>query len=319
VIAFNLRNTMRAAERSVRCGSSYPFASREGDCIMADTLTPLTAGKLDELFNWFKGKSCVVAFSGGVDSATLANALVLANDQGLLKIPPVGYFAGSFTSTELERSEARRVAAEIGLPLVEIESKEFDNPNFVANTQDRCYWCKKIRFSELRDIAQRDYGDPNGEKIMLVDGANATDSEDFRPGQRAAKEVGVRSPLAEVGLTKPEIRELAGFWNLSIAKKPSTPCLATRLAYNIPLSNELLRQVEAAEIAIMSFGVSTCRARIDAPKAVRIELPEEEIDAFLSPETRKKLVAKLRAIGFNFISLDLEGFFSGKNNRSISA
>lgn len=284
---------------------------------MSDRLSSQTQEKLERLVDWFRGKACVIAFSGGVDSTTLAKALVVANERSLLKMPPVGIYAESFTSTEAEKIGVRRVASEIGLPLVVVESNEFDDPRFVANTPKRCYWCKKIRFSALRDLAQRDYGDPIGERIIVVDGSNASDEGDYRPGKLAAEEVGVRSPLAEVGLKKPEIREIAAHWGLSIAEKPSTPCLATRLAYNMPLSNAVLRQIEEAELAIKSFGVTTCRARIDAPKAIRIELPEKEIELFTRPETRKKVVEKLLSLGFNFISLDLEGFFSGKNNRSI--
>ena len=284
---------------------------------MSDRLSSQTQEKLERLVDWFRGKACVIAFSGGVDSTTLAKALVIANERSLLKMPPVGIYAESFTSTEAEKIGVRRVASEIGLPLVVVESNEFDDPRFVANTPKRCYWCKKIRFSAIRDIAQKVYGDPNGENIVVVDGSNYSDADDYRPGVKAAVEVGVKSPLAEVGLIKSEIREIARFWNISVAEKPSTPCLATRLAYNMPLSNEILRLVEKAELAVKSFGVSTCRARIDAPKTVRIELPENEIELFLSSEKRKRMVSLLRELGFNFISLDLEGFRSGKNNRAL--
>ena len=284
---------------------------------MTRKLSSQTETKLNQLFEWCRGKACVVAFSGGVDSSVLAKALILAYERSLLKIQPVGYFAESFTSTELEKTEARSVASEIGLPLIVLESKEFDDPRFVANTPKRCYWCKKIRFSAIRDLAQRIYGDPNDESIVVVDGSNYSDASDYRPGVQAAVEVGVKSPLAEVGLNKSEIREIARFWKISVAEKPSTPRLATRLAYNTPLSNDVLRSIENAELAVKSFGVSTCRARIDAPKTVRIELPENEINLFLTTENRKRLVALLRELGFNFISLDLEGFFSGKNNRAL--
>ena len=284
---------------------------------MTGKLSLQTETKLGLLFEWFRDKACVVAFSGGVDSSVLAKALIVAYERSLLKIRPVGFFAESFTSTELEKTDVRRVASEIGLPLVVLASKEFDDPQFVANTPKRCYWCKKIRFSAIRDIAQKVYGDPNGENIVVVDGSNYSDADDYRPGVKAAVEVGVKSPLAEVGLIKSEIREIARFWNISVAEKPSTPCLATRLAYNMPLSNEILRLVEKAELAVKSFGVSTCRARIDAPKTVRIELPENEIELFLSSEKRKRMVSLLRELGFNFISLDLEGFRSGKNNRAL--
>ena len=204
------------------------------------------------------------------------------------------------------------------MPLVVLASKEFDDPQFVANTPKRCYWCKKIRFSSIKELAQRDYGDPNGAEVTVVDGSNLSDLGDYRPGVQAANEVGVKSPLAEVGLIKSEIREIARFWNISVAEKPSTPCLATRLTYNMPLSNEALRQVENAELAVKSLGFTTCRARIDAPKTVRIELLENEIKDLINSEKRKKIVVLLRELGFNFISLDLEGFFSGKNNRALS-
>lgn len=285
---------------------------------MTGKLSLQTETKLGLLFEWFRDKACVVAFSGGVDSSVLAKALIVAYERSLLKIRPVGFFAESFTSTELEKTDARRVASEIGLPLVVLASKEFDDPQFVANTPKRCYWCKKIRFSSIKELAQRDYGDPNGAEVTVVDGSNLSDLGDYRPGVQAANEVGVKSPLAEVGLIKSELREIARFWNISVAEKPSTPCLATRLTYNMPLSNEALRQVENAELAVKSLGFTTCRARIDAPKTVRIELLENEIKDLINSEKRKKIVVLLRELGFNFISLDLEGFFSGKNNRALS-
>ena len=284
---------------------------------MAGKLSIQTETKLDSLFKWLKDKACVIAFSGGVDSSVLAKALTIAYERSLLKIRPVGFFAESFTSTELEKKDARRVASEIGLPLVVLASREFDDPQFVANTPKRCYWCKKIRFSAIKELAQRDYGDPIGEEVIVVDGSNSSDLGDYRPGVQAANEVGVKSPLAEVGLVKSEIREIARFWDVSVAEKPSTPCLATRLAYNMPLLNETLRQIESAELAVKSLGFTTCRARIDAPKAVRIELLDNEIEILINSEKRKKIVASLRELGFNFISLDLEGFFSGKNNRAL--
>ena len=280
-------------------------------------LNAVLAAKLEKIYEWTSGRACVVAFSGGVDSATLAKVLTIAFQRGLLKVAPVGYFAESATSTALERSEARRVANEIGLLLRTVESSEFDEPRFVENNPKRCYWCKRIRFSALKTLAQREVGTPNQVEITLVDGSNFDDNDDYRPGVQAAREVGVVSPLAEVRLTKSEIRQLAEYWGLSVAQKPSTPCLATRIAYNIPLEDSILRKIEGAEIAIKELGASTCRARVDAYDAVRIEVPESEIKLFLNGDVRKKVVEALLKIGFNFISLDLEGFASGKNNRSI--
>ncbi len=285
---------------------------------MTTEISPELAAKLENLFAWLRGRACAIAFSGGVDSVTLAKILMIAFDRNLLTVAPVGYFAESATSTSLERFEARRIADEIGLKLHTIESSEFNDPRFVENNPKRCYWCKRIRFSALKELAQRELDASKRIEITLVDGSNADDTGDYRPGIQAAREVGVASPLAEAEITKEEIRLLAARWNLSVAQKPSTPCLATRIAYGIPLANDVLRRVEAAELAIRAFGASTCRARVDSYDSVRIETPEEEIDRFLNAESRRRLVADMRAIGFSFVSLDLEGFQSGKNNRTIT-
>ena len=278
-------------------------------------LDPLLAEKLNKLYDWAKGRACAIAFSGGVDSTTLAKALVERQD--LLAVPPVGYFAESASSTELEKSEARRVANEIGLELRVVQSTEFDDPKFVENSPKRCYWCKKIRFSALKELAQHELGDPINASIALLDGSNADDSGDYRPGMQAALEVGVESPLLEAGLNKSEIRALADYWKLTVAQKPSTPCLATRIAYNLSITNDLLRKIETAEIAIKKAGASTCRARVDGPTSIRIEVPEAEIERFAQRETRLAIIEQMRDLGFFFISLDMEGFASGKNNRAI--
>jgi uncharacterized protein len=179
----------------------------------------------------------------------------------------------------------------------------------------------------LRDAVVADGGkEENGESqtvektafpLVLVDGTNADDANDFRPGTKAAREAGVRSPFAELGITKAEIRALARGWGLSVAEKPSNPCLATRIGYWLPLDVATLCRIEAAEVAVKRFGFSTCRVRVDAPGAARIEVPESEIDAASTPDVRRALVAELRKLGFAFVSLDLEGFASGKGNRVL--
>lgn len=305
--------------------------------------------KKERLFDWFDRNDCAVAFSGGVDSATLAKALVLATERratlttedgastGVRKAPPTGFFAVGATSTEEEKREARVLAAEIGIALQVLETQELRDERFVANQPERCYWCKKIRFAELGRLAVatlRSAADSDAKKenadasqtvekttfpLVLVDGTNADDANDFRPGTKAAREAGVRSPFAELGITKAEIRALARSWGLSVAEKPSNPCLATRIGYGLPLDVATLRRIEAAEIAVKRFGFSTCRVRVDAPETARIEVPENEIDAASKPETRRALVAELRALGFAFVALDLEGFASGKGNRVLGA
>ena len=277
--------------------------------------------KLNALITWLKNETCVVAFSGGVDSATLAKALSYAYEQypELKRLKPIGYFAESYTTTAIERTEARRIAQEIGIELRVLQSKEFEDQRFVENSPLRCYWCKKVRFEAIKTVANEEFRSKINQEILVIDGSNADDKNDFRPGSRAAREVGVRSPFAELNISKAEIRSLASYWGLSVAQKPSNPCLATRIGYYLKLDNAILRQVEAAELAIKKIlNVETCRARVDALNSVRIEIPEACISGVLSQETRRNLVVELRKVGFNFVSLDLEGFVSGKNNRSVT-
>lgn len=279
--------------------------------------------KLELLFDWLSTHDCVLAFSGGVDSTTLAKALVLSHSQrakSIETLPPWGFLAESPSSTELEKSSARKLATEIGLKLEVIQSDEFSDERFIENSPLRCYWCKKLRFSCIRNLANEKFSKIIGKDVIIIDGTNADDAGDYRPGSQAAREVGVKSPFAEIGFTKAQIRELARYWGLSVAEKPSNPCLATRVAYNLTLNNDLLRQIENAEIIIREvLQVDTCRARVDVPGVVRIEVKEDSISQVLSYETRKKLVDSLRELGFNFVTLDLEGFFSGKNNRILKS
>lgn len=289
---------------------------------MKSQLSDQTADKLANLLTWLNKRPCVLAFSGGVDSSTLAKALVLAySNTSSIKnesIPPIGYFAESFSSTTQERYDARKIASEIGIDLQIVSSNEFSNPNFICNSPKRCYWCKKTRFSMIKELANKHFTNEHTREITVIDGSNSDDLNDYRPGILAAREIGIRSPFAELGISKAEIRELASFWNLSIAGKPSNPCLVTRVAYNLELNEPLLRKIEEAEIAIKKIlNADVCRARVDIPGVIRIELPERFIGHVFENNNRERLVKDLRDIGFNFVSLDLEGFFSGKNNRLI--
>ncbi|MDO5309006.1 MAG: ATP-dependent sacrificial sulfur transferase LarE [Planctomycetia bacterium] len=280
-------------------------------------LKPELEQKLQSLFQWFKGRACVIAFSGGVDSTTLAKALLLASEEGLLKAPVVGYYAQSPSSTKLESDHAIKTAQELGLDLRVMQSTEFNEPLFVENSPQRCYWCKKIRFSAIVKSAESELGKDLDVPVNLLDGSNENDHGDFRPGLKAAQEVGVLSPFSELHFTKDEIRQLAAHWNLSVANKPSNPCLASRMAYYLPLDEKYLRQIEKGEEFLYSLGYQSCRVRVDTPLVARIEVPTSLITELASDPTRTKIVEKFREIGFNFIALDLEGFYSGKNNRAI--
>lgn len=290
---------------------------------MNQELTTDLKNKIEQLFDWFNNHICVIAFSGGVDSTTLAKALVLSQTQTSnndKRLAPTGYFAESSSSTELEKTEARRIASEIGLNLIIIQSNEFSDKKFIENSPLRCYWCKKNRFSSIRTLANEQFESIVDGPIDVIDGTNADDAGDYRPGTRAAHEVGIKSPFAELGFTKAQIRELARYWNLSIAEKPSNPCLATRVAYYLPLKDALLRQIEVAETKIKEIlQVDTCRARVDVAGIVRIEVKEDAFDKILVKSTRNQIITALREIGFNFVSVDLEGFYSGKNNRTIQS
>ena len=191
-------------------------------------LLPELSDKLKALLSLIKEGRSVIAFSGGVDSATLAKAMAIASREDGDAARPVGFFAESSSSTKFERAEARRVAEEVGIELRVVKSNEFDDERFVKNPPDRCYWCKKIRFSAIRLLADQLFA--NEATVRVFDGTNADDSGDFRPGTRAAIEVGVVSPFAKLGFTKADIRTLAAYWGISVAQKPSNPCLATRVA-----------------------------------------------------------------------------------------
>ena len=263
-----------------------------------------SAEKREKLLKWFGDyDNCVVAFSGGVDSSVLAKAAVCA-----LGDRAVAVYLESETSLKDERAFAEKIAKEIGISLTVMAGEEFGDPDFIKNTPERCYFCKKIRFSQLSKWAElRRIG-------VMVEGSNADDRNDFRPGSRAAGEIGVRAPLAEVGLTKAEIRELAGQWGLSNQNKPATPCLATRIAYNLEITPQRLETIEAAESFLASLGLTSVRVRLHEANLVRIEVEASQISRFVDNEFREKVTTKFLSLEFGYISLDLTGFRSGSIN-----
>ena len=230
----------------------------------------------------------------------------------------MGVFAISPTSSQSDIDNARAVARQIGLRLVEIDSSgELDLPAFRTNAPDRCYHCKKYRFSAIQDLIdrRRRAGEP---RRTLLDGENADDRGGRRPGERAAAELGVRSPLAELGIDKAEVRRLARELGLSTADRPSNPCLATRLLYGLTPTAELLRRVEEAEKILRAEGFSVCRVRVDPPVTARIEVPAGEIPRVLAGGVKEAILEKFLRLGFAAVSLDLEGFVSGKMDRTVS-
>lgn len=244
-----------------------------------------------------------VAFSGGVDSTLL---LALAHD-----VLDDGVLALTAVSPSLPadaRTEAEALARQIGAHHVLIETDELEDEHYAANPADRCYFCRAIVLDRL--IA---YAAAQGYPV-LVDGNNADDAGDFRPGRKAARELGVRSPLLEIGLNKAEIRALARERGLPNWDAPSAACLSSRIPYGTRVSAEVLWQVERAERALHSMGFRQVRVRHHGQVA-RIEVAPDDFAALLG--SRELVVAALRDAGYTYVALDLAGFRSGSLNEAL--
>ncbi|MDR3348494.1 MAG: ATP-dependent sacrificial sulfur transferase LarE [Acidaminococcales bacterium] len=267
--------------------------------------------KVDLLFEQLRGcASAAVAFSGGVDSSFLAAAAKKALDGKAVAVTAV-----SPTLSAAERAGARASAAEIGIRQVEIESDETGVPEFAANNADRCYYCKKYR---LKDICL--WVKENGYEWVL-EGSNADDSHDYRPGMRALAEYpNAKSPLKDSGLKKDEIRALAKDWGLSSWDKPSSPCLASRVQYGVPVTAGRLKMIEAAESVIAAYcpDKSNIRVRCHGDLA-RIEVDAENFSALAERRAASEIAKQLAKLGFAFVTLDLAGFRPGSFNAGLGA
>jgi uncharacterized protein len=271
------------------------------------TLSSELAVKRDRLIEQLaECGSCAVAFSGGVDSAVVAKAAQLALGDAAVVVTGT---SAALAEGELDR--ARELAELIGVRHVVISTDEFSNSEYVANRGDRCYHCKSELYEQLDHLAER-LG-----VAAVVNGANADDANDFRPGSRAASERAVRSPLAECGISKAEVRLLAAHWALPVADKPATPCLSSRVAYGQQVTPERLQMVDRAERFLRGLGFRELRVRYHADDTARIELPTEELAALCEPATREAVVAEVRRLGFKFVTLDLAGFRSGGLNSLV--
>ena len=266
-----------------------------------------TEEKLDHLKKTLRDMGTVlVAYSGGVDSAFLA---VTAHE--VLGKNSLAVFAASPVAPPMEKEEAEALAHNIGLRFKIIESSEMSNPDFVANPPERCYYCKRELFSELRPIAQAE-----GLK-WIADGTNADDLSDFRPGRKASAEAGIRSPLLEAGLTKAEIRQLSHAQGLPTWDRPASPCLASRIPYGIPVTAETLNKIARGEQYLHSLGLRQLRLRHHGDIA-RIELDPEDMDKIIKPEIRQDIVKHLKALGYKYVTLDLTGYRIGSLNEVLN-
>jgi uncharacterized protein len=242
----------------------------------------------------------LVAFSAGVDSS-----FVLAVAREVLGDKVVALTAHSPSVPQAERADARALALRLGVRHVEVESREMDDPRYVANAVDRCFHCKSELYRLCAEVAQRE------RVATVVDGFNADDRRDYRPGHRAAEERAVRSPLAEAGLTKAEVRAWSEAYALPTWNKPQMACLASRLPFGTAVTPERLAQVERAEVAVRALGLRAFRVRFHGDIG-RIEVAEDEMDGAFA--RRSDLAAAVRAAGFKMAVLDLEPFRSGRMN-----
>jgi pyridinium-3,5-biscarboxylic acid mononucleotide sulfurtransferase len=264
-------------------------------------LSETVSAKRDRLLALLAGYGpCAVAFSGGVDSVVVAKAAHLALGDNATAVTGT-----SAALAEGELEAARDLARLIGIRHQVIATEEFADPGYVANNPDRCYHCKSELYSQLGRIKER-----LGVNVV-ANGANADDLGDYRPGMRAANEHDVRSPLAECGLTKQEVRELAAAWGLPVADKPATPCLSSRVAYGLQVTPERLARIDRAEQFLRSLGFRELRVRLHEGDVARIEVPVGEIAALCEAEIRRAVVEEFDRLGFKFITLDLAGFRSG--------
>ncbi|SHJ77404.1 ATP-dependent sacrificial sulfur transferase LarE [Tepidibacter formicigenes] len=265
-----------------------------------------TQGKLEKLKSILKDmESVAVAFSGGVDSTFL---LKIAKE--VLEDKVIAITVNAFIHTKRELDESKGYANEIGvkhiiLPIDDIKIKEF-----IENTPDRCYYCKKEIFNKIKEIAD------NHNIKCIVDGSNIDDLKDFRPGMRALKELNVISPLKEAGLTKNEIRQLSKEMNMSTWDKPSFACLASRIPYNNKITKEKLKMIEFGEEFLLSLGFKQMRVRHHGEIA-RIEIPKDEIKKFFDFNLIEKVTQKFKEIGFTYVTLDLSGYRTGSMNEIL--
>ncbi|RMF72932.1 MAG: ATP-dependent sacrificial sulfur transferase LarE [Planctomycetota bacterium] len=251
-------------------------------------------------------RSVLVAFSGGVDSAFVLKAAVDT-------LGPQRVLAVTARSPAVPRGELAAVgalAAEIGATHEFIDTGEFDDPNYVANPENRCFFCKSELYASLAPLA-RERG-----LAHVINGVNADDLGDYRPGLTAAENHGVVAPLADCGVGKAELRAMAAALGLSIHDKPASPCLSSRVQYGEQITPEKLRRIDAAESFLRSLGFRELRVRHHDTLA-RIEVPPEEIARFVDAKLRERIDVELRRLGYQYVTLDLRGFRSGSMNEVL--
>lgn len=250
--------------------------------------------------------SVIVAYSGGIDSAYLAYAAARELGQKALAVT-----GESPSYPDFQRQDALAIVGQFNLAHEFINTEEIDDPNYLANPTNRCYFCKHELFTKLNQLAQaRGYA-------YVCDGNNADDVGDYRPGRKAAAELQVRSPLIEAGLTKHEIRALAKAAGLPVWDRPASACLSSRIPYGMPVTIEKLSVIERGEAKLRALGFRLLRVRHHG-EVVRIEIAPEELPKALNIEMTQRIAAAFKQLGFKYVTLDLEGYRTGALNEVLS-
>ncbi len=248
--------------------------------------------------------SVIVAYSGGVDSAYLA---CVAHETLGARARAVTAQSPSYPARH--RRLAEQIARQFGLRHEFIRTSEMDRPEYRANPIDRCYYCKHELYTHLSRLAA-------GREAVVIDGNNADDRGDHRPGRRAAREFGVRSPLDEVDLGKIEIRELSRRRGLPTWDEPASACLSSRIPYHSDVTNEKLRMIEDAEEVLRSLGFRICRVR-HHDELARIEIGKDELPRAMQQETSEAIVSGLKALGYRHVTIDPQGYRTGSLNEGL--
>ncbi len=263
--------------------------------------------KYSKLISILEGlDGAVVAYSGGVDSTLLIKACA-----DVIGRKTIAVIADSPTMSRSELREAIGTATALGINPTIIKTDEISDKDFNKNDKDRCYYCKKSLFGEMKNIAR----ERNIANILY--GGNLDDDNDYRPGMEAAKERGARAPLREAGLTKAEIRLLSKKMNLNTWDKPAQACLSSRIPYGVNITTERLQKVEKAENIIRELGFKQSRARLHDDHTIRIEIEKKDFHKILNEDIRQKIVNEVKNLGFTYITLDIEGFRSGSMNEIL--